>query len=282
MKSIIIYITALVMTQMVWGQGRIDGRFEYRRVTEPLSFESQENWVTTNPICTRVGITPNVELTDDACAGNYALRLETTADTICMPFPAAAICKNAIDFKPIALTGYYKAEFMGQDFAGIKVTLYSDRGLIGWGAIDLTQSTNMYTWFEIPIEYLNISVIPDSFTVSIFSSQGMEVSGTVISIDDLGFEEMIDVTIPNEPAFVTRLTPNPAVDEILVQVPNDLGMLRIRIFDEGGQPVASEKFEDQVRIPVYDYIEGMYIYEIWRSDQTMYDRGRFMVGKHGF
>jgi hypothetical protein len=281
MKSILVFLTTIILAQFSWGQGRIDGRFETRRITEPLTFDEPENWTTSNSLCQQIGITSNVDFSDDACAGDCALRLETTADTICMPFPATAIRKDAINFKPFALTGYYKAEFMGQDYAGIKVTFHSDRGVVGWGAIDLTQSTNIYSWFEIPIEYLHPAVVPDSFTLSIFSSQDVEVSGTVVYVDDLGFEEVIDVTIPNEPTFITRITPNPATDEILVVVPNDLGMLRLRIYDESGQPMESEKFEDQIRVPVYEYIEGMYIYEIWKSDRTLYDRGRFMVGKHG-
>ena len=280
MKSIII-IAVLLGYQVGWSQGKIDGRYELKRYGDPLSFETAENWVTTNSLCTAIGITPNVEMSDDACSGNFALKLETSADTACMPFPAAATCKNEITFRPEKLTGYYKADFKGNDYAGVKVTLHNDRGLVGWGALDIDYSTNIYSWFEVPIHYLNPAVMPDSFVVSVYSSQGNEVSGTVIYMDDLAFEAMADVTIPMEPVMKTRITPNPAVDEILVDVPEELGMVLIRIFDEAGQPRESEEFIDQIRIPVYNYTQGMYMYEIWLANRQMYDRGRFVVGKRG-
>ena len=249
---------------------------------EPIPFDEPECWSTSNGYCTAKGLPENVLLTPDAYLGTYALFLQTSMDSMGMPLPAVAIYKNAIQEQPDKFSGYYRADLRGDDYASIRISLISDRGAVGWGALDIMKSTFMYTPFEVPLQYLNPGVKADSFVVFIYSSFDRPVTGTSVMVDELKMETQTDVTIPLMERYTTRISPNPAVDDMLVEVPEDLGEVSVRIFDDAGQTLDYQVFECQIYLDVSNLTPGLYYYEI-RTDhnRVIYDKGRFKVVEHG-
>lgn len=256
------------------------GSFEDWCTVEPIPFDNPECWATSTPQCVALGLPLNVNLTEDANSGTYALVLTTGVDSIGMPFPAIAYFKNKINTRPEKITGYYKADLKGEDFASIRVTLTDERGSIGWGMLDITQSTNIYEHFEVPLHYYSASVQPDSFSLFIYSSYDLSTTGTTLTLDDVALETLTDVAIPLTEKFTTRINPNPATDEIHVEVPPGLGMVNLRIYNYGGQMVANQDFEDQVRINVSEFTAGLYFFEVRLPKNGIYDKGRFRVAEH--
>lgn len=283
MKSLIITFGMMLgMTVLTWSQDIRKGGYPDWTAVEPIPFDEPDCWSTSNGFCTSRGLPENVGLTDEAYSGTYALFLQTSMDSMGMPLPAVAVFKNAISDYPEKLTGMYRADLKGEDYASIRISLTSDRGAIGWGALDLTSSAYIYMPFEVPIQYISNAVKPDSFTVYIYSSFDRPVTGTMLMVDNLVMEAPTDVTIPLQQRYTTRISPNPVVDNMLVEVPENLGIVSLRIFDNSGQVLDYQEFECQLQVDVSNMTPGMYYYEI-RTDhnQVIYDKGRFKVVDHG-
>lgn len=254
--------------------------FEDWCIIEPIPFDDPACWVTSASRCMALGLPSNVNLTEDANTGTYALVLMTGEDSMGMPFPAIAYFRNKVITRPEKLTGYYKADFKGEDYASIRVTLTDERGSIGWGVLDITRSTNIYEHFEVPLHYYSPSIQPDSFSFYIYSSYDLPTSGTTLTLDDLSLETLTDVAIPLSKKFTTRVNPNPATDEIHVEVPPGLGMVNLRIYNYGGQIVVNQDFENQIRINVSELTAGLYFFEVHLPEYGVYDKGRFRVADY--
>lgn len=282
MKTCYSYLLICTLVTIgVKAQTPFNGGFEDWGTTTPLTNENPENWMTNNLLSQSLGLPPNVILTEDACSGSFAMRMETGIDGEGMPISAVAGMKNAVQGRPERLTGCYKADFKGDDYAEVQVTLLSDRGIVGRGFIDIGYSSFNFIYFELPIEYISNTIKPDSFIITIYSSVDRPVAGSWIILDDLQFEENIDVTIPLRENFVTRVWPNPATDEIRFEVPRALGEMWVRIFDAGGTILEKEIFENQIQIDVSRFAADIYYYEIRYENNELYDHGQFKVTRHG-
>jgi hypothetical protein len=282
MKSTIITLTILFAGFLsAKTQVPVKAGFEDWCTVQPISFEDVECWDSPNPMCSSLGLPSSITLTDDAYKGTYALKLETGMDEMGLPLIAEAIYKDKIYSRPEKFTGYCKADLKEDDYAIINISFMSDRGQIGWGSLNIEKSSDIFYRFEIPIHYLSTIMQPDSFAIYIYSSSGKAKVGTTIIIDDLAFETMTDVTIPLAEPFLTRITPNPSTDDILVELPKELGLVYFRIFDSNGRIMEYQTFEYQVRINVSEYIPGLYIYEVRLPNNEIYDKGRIRVAEHG-
>ncbi len=248
-------------------------------ITEPIFFDMPECWISTNPMAYASGLPANVSLTTDSYIGSHALKLETLLDDNGEVHAAVAILKNEILGRPDKFTGYYKADIVYSDYAGIRISLLSDRGIVGWGELDFKKSTIIFSPFEIPIQYISTAVIPDSFLLAIYSSVDNPMGGTSFVVDAVKFEEAIDVTIPLTEKYTTRITPNPAIDKILVMVPGRIGQVDIKIFDGNGRAVIFNTFEYQISIDVSELTNGLYFFEVRLKDHALYDKGRFSVAR---
>ena len=282
MKSTIITLTLLFAGFIcVKAQVPVKAGFEDWCTVQPISFEDVECWDSPNPMCSATGLPSSITLTDDAYKGTYALKLETSIDEMGLPLIAEAMYKDKIYGRPEKFTGYVKADLKGDDYSIINISFMSDRGNIGWGSLNIEKSSDIFYRFEIPIHYISTIIQPDSFEIYIYSSSERVTAGTSIIIDDLAFETMTDVTIPLAEPFLTRITPNPATDDILVELPKELGLVSFRIFDSNGRIMEYEIFEYQIRINVSEYTAGLYIYEIRLPNNEIYDKGRIRVAEHG-
>lgn len=271
---------AFLLANYTLAQVVVKGGYDDWCLVVPIPFDDPDCWNTSNPQCTSLGLPWNVALTEDANDGTYALLLETGSDSFFMAFPAIATFRNRVTYRPDKLTGLYKADLKLDDYSGIRILVLSARGIIGRGSLDFSQSTNIYTSFEVPITYISATAIPDSFSLSIYSSLDRATKGTILMIDELALVTMTDVTEPLAEKFTTRVTPNPATDEILVEVPVEIGLVTFRIFDNSGRILAYKTFENQVRINVYDFTAGLYLYEVRYKNGEMYDHGQFRVAEH--
>lgn len=282
MKSTTLTFAILFLgMQLIYGQVPVKAGFPDWCIVQPITLEDDECWDAPNPVCSSLGLSTSVTLTDDAFKGNYALKLETKTDAIGMPLIAEVMYCDQAHGRPDRLTGHYKADIKGDDYSIINISFTSDRGNIGWASLDIKQSTDIFLPFDIPLHYISPTVQPDSFSIFIYSSSDRPTTGTTLIVDDLAFETLTDVTIPLEESFLTRITPNPATDEILVIVPKEIGQVSFRLFDNSGRMMEYETFEYQIRINVSDFTAGLYMYEVRLANREIYDKGRIRVAEHG-
>ena len=282
MKSALITLTLLLLgIEYAIAQVPVKGGFEDWCVVVPIPFDQPECWMSSSPLCLATGLPDDVALTEDAKWGTYALLLETGEDENLLPLPAVASYSNVLTARPEKITGYYKADLKGDDYASIRITLRSDRGIVGWGVMDIIESTTIYTAFEIPVMYISPSVKADSIFLNIFSSYDQATAGTILMIDDLSIVSTTDVTEPLAEPYLTKVTPNPATDEIRIDVPGDHGMLYFILFDNSGRIMKNQQFESEVRLDVSDLTAGLYIYEVRMDNHEIYDTGRLRIAEHG-
>jgi hypothetical protein len=282
MKSTIIVLTAaLICGQSLVAQVPVKGGYEDWCIVVPIPFDQPECWISASPLCQARSLPDDVALTEDAKWGTYALLLETGVDDHLLPFPAVAYYQNALTARPEKLTGFYKADLKGDDYSSIRVTLKSDRGIVGWGVLDITKSTNIYTAFEMPLEYISPNVKPDSIFLSISSSYDQATTGTILMLDEVSLISITDVTEPLAEPYISRITPNPATDEIRIDVPGNHGLLYFILYDNSGRIIRNQEFENEVRMNVSELTAGLYFYEIRLSNRDIYDTGRLRIAEHG-
>lgn len=282
MKSALItLILAIIGGNSLTAQVPVKGGFEDWCIVSPIPFDQPDCWNSTNPLCLATGMANDVALTGDARQGTFALLLETGVDDHLFPLPASASYTNVLTARPEKVTGYYKADLKGEDYSSIRVTLRSDRGVVGWGALDISTSTNIYIAFEVPIVYISPDVKPDSIILTLYSSYDQATTGTVLMIDELSLVSTTDVTEPLAEPYISRITPNPATDEIRVDVPGNMGLLYFILFDNSGRITKNQKFEHEVRLDVSEITAGLYFYEIRLANQEILDTGRLRIAEHG-
>lgn len=282
MKSAIITtILAILVGQYLYAQVPVKSGFEDWCTVVPIPFDQPECWMSASPMCLATGMPDDVALTEDAKWGTFALLLETGVDDHLLPLPAVASYSNELTARPEKVTGYYKTDLKGDDYCSIRITLRSERGIVGWGALDITASTNIYTAFEVPIIYITPASKPDSIFLSLYSSYDQATTGTILMIDDLSLVSTTDVTEPLAEPYISRITPNPATDDIRVDVPGDLGLLYFILFDNSGRIMKNQEFEHEVRLNVSEITAGLYLYEIRLANKEILDTGRLQIAEHG-
>ena len=171
-------------------------------------------------MCEPRGLAPNVWRTAESYAGTYALKLETGRGLNGEPILGSVYCNAALRERPFTLKGYFKANLKTDDMAGIVIYLKSNNTVIGYSDFIIYTSTNYFTPFEIPIHYYNPVIVPDSMFISIHSSIGVASPGTNLIVDELSLESPeVAYAFPTPK---TILRPNPATDELLVEIPESL------------------------------------------------------------
>ena len=133
----------------------------------------------------------------------------------------------------------------------------------------------------MPIVYISPDVKPDSIILTLYSSYDQATTGTVLMIDELSLVSTTDVTEPLAEPYISRITPNPATDEIRVDVPGNMGLLYFILFDNSGRITKNQKFEHEVRLDVSEITAGLYFYEIRLANQEILDTGRLRIAEHG-
>jgi hypothetical protein len=182
---------------------------------EAWSGGEPDNWNTSNQNIPLIGVITTVSKDlSDPQQGETSVKLTTIK--ISIPFndsytiPAAlTLGKLNIDLvnktasvnggypfsgNPTKLTGYYKYQPVNNDKCVIGMGLFGwtngTRDTLGFGAIDTLGTTNTWTRFEVPVQYL-MDGTPDTMNILIVNSNpidGLDHTGTIMWVDNLSFE----------------------------------------------------------------------------------------------
>jgi len=100
--------------------------------------------------------------------------------------------------KPLKFQGYYKYEPSGGDSALVSVlltkynTIASKRDTIGFGRQIIKNTVSTYTKIELPIDYYITTVTPDTLTLLICSSAGINLNDLMHCQGSVGSKMWID------------------------------------------------------------------------------------------
>ena len=171
--------------------------------------------------------------TTDAYSGNFALVLSdwygTREDYVAIgedSKPTRNNCKDCgapIDFKPLILKGYYKFALLGgvpSDSVSGNIEVYDSillkRDTIGEGTIVLPSTPDVYSMFEMPIDYSAQDLTPDTIILKVSleaasSAQGIGCGNCMyFYIDGLELLETTTSTGSTQKLQELNIFPNPA------------------------------------------------------------------------
>jgi hypothetical protein len=153
-------------------------------------------------------------------------------------------------------------------------TVTQQADTIGYGFVQLTPTpADTLEEFSVDIQYLS-NQTPDSIVV-IFYSTGPNMSGGVLSVDDLYFDFSSSTqSILDHQHF--SVFPNPASDYLQIQSPYDDSEAQITIYTIHGQIVRNTHFKNEVSYNIKDLANGIYLVKI--ESQTHH--GIYKIIKH--
>jgi hypothetical protein len=231
--------------------------------------------------------------TSDAHSGNWAVQGDVVTVSGLGVGPAIISGVEGvgipINFRPVALKGYYKFTSVNNDYMQVQANLLkSGVGGIGGGAANLTP-TGSYTEFNINIGYITGDV-PDTVIIAVFiaGNGGFPNVGSKMFVDDLSWSNTSDVKelengIPTEFALMQNY-PNPfnPTTKIRYSIP-EASIVTIKVYDMLGSEVATLINEEQ---PVGNYevtfdasglSSGMYLYKIFAGSRQSFIETRKMI-----
>jgi hypothetical protein len=169
------------------------------------AYENPANWGTLNSSTAIISVFTTVKATGtDAYSGNSAIKLISKFIAFAGQTAPGMATTGTINTntqaveggfvytqRPIALTGWYKANPQTGDKGSIEVKLWRRVGgveeVVGEAILDVTTPVSTYTRFVLPINY-NTANAPDSARLILFSSDGANaVAESELIVDDLEF-----------------------------------------------------------------------------------------------
>ena len=158
-------------------------------------------------------------------------------------------------------SGYYKFFPENQDTARINVIMYKSGEQIGWGYFEQADIIDVWSKFDVEINYSDDTAIPDSMNVILEASQWPITGESRLYLDKLSFDGDY---IPVEEEFASnfRLYPNPTNDIINISNLNDYNSeCQIKIIDLLGKIHYNCKYDakSNILIDVANLDRGVYI-----------------------
>jgi hypothetical protein len=276
-NALFLVLLSFLFSATLLAQNIPNAGFENWQNVAPYNVEEPVGWVTSNILGASMGLTPNATKVTDSHSGSYAMRLETVSVPGGDALVGSAVCMGGLTGKPVKVTGYYKATFMGNDIGGVGIFIRADNGMaIAGGELDIEANASSYTYFEMPIEYFVPGMEPDSFNLVLFASTDELTPGSVIYFDDLTFDGVSAVGKPSVRESKVSTWPNPASDQLQVSAPVAWGELSLKVIGQNGMPVHLVRFSHQVIVDVSAWTSGKYFLELrddrgklLQSDQVM-------------
>lgn len=267
-----------------------------------FSYETPDGWQTFNILSLAIPPAPlsAFKVTGlDKHSGNYALKLksvQTNNDVIQNIFGDTAggtytgkIIYSPFGFKygfpytsrPEKLKFWAKYFPVGNDLAGAIVFLSKWNGIgtdtVGLGQFDIPSTPN-YSLFQGTITY-ELDVIPDTATIFFYTSKDPEFArlNSTLYIDDVEFTGWVGIDESKLNAVKVRAFPNPANENITIQVQN-ADSDKIILTDVSGRSMAEYRIvNDKVTVDTRLFVNGFYFYEVRNSENRSLARGKFNV-----
>lgn len=274
--------------------------------------DENDNWITTlNDLMTipaPIGPGPvTVFKSTDAHTGNYAAKLVSGKLTfipndifipgmlgtckMLMTSNKALLGRGCVDCKPTKFSGYFKSSPVNGDSvcAVILVSKWNaatkHRDTIGYGAQYFKGEVATYQKFEVPVTYYN-SEASDSITLLCVSSGGFNAVkfteakgqvGSTMYVDDLVVENASGIQQSLMPEVGVTTYPNPATEEMHVDLTKALKNGSFEVYNVQGKLVAVHMLS-QIKntVSVRNMTPGTYYFRVLEGT-SLYNTGSFIV-----
>lgn len=218
------------------------------------------DWQTTN------GLLPaglvNCFQTNNSHTGDFAMQMKTI-DLAGNLIPAVAslgtvgigFTEGGIPFtgKPVALHVYVRHPSTGNEVF-IAAEFFNSGESIGGGSWSTTDSLADYTEITIPINFSG-TLNPDTLNITLLTDAWTE--GSMMQVDDLGFEYL--PTVSPETQFSERLLffPNPCSNQLFYKYSGNIPPI-MEIYNSNGRRMVQQQSKGQT-IETGSYPAGLYI-----------------------
>ncbi len=241
-------------------------------ITQQVSNTNFENWTSSSVEIPDTWLTyfddnllPHVKKTSDKYKGQFAATITTKYydidDNLSMTFNGRYTQNGPIGGSPFnnqidTLFGYYKYQPQGQDSASIHLNFKKNGNSLMGGNGTLLLPTNVYTYFEIPI---NLMQQPDTIFIYINSSEWpveQSNNGSKLTIDELQFKSNpINTYINNQVKnSFYNLFPNPVKDILNIEFNSDINQnIDISILDISGKIISNNEFYAKEGINIFKF-----------------------------
>ncbi len=262
-------------------------------------YEEPQSWGTPNPTTNGFGFVTATKTTDPQFvhSGNAALKLRThhiaiinvyaqgaavTGEVSIAGIPPIAQVTGGIPFnlRPDAMKAWIKYFPQGADTAqvGMLLSKWNNetgmRDTVGTALLQLSETVQNYTEFEIPLEYI-LEEDPDTMLLGVICSSFFEpVLGTEMYIDDL--------SLVYEPSSVAdrfgrklMVYPNPATSRVWFDAPD---AIEVRILNSMGQVVLQKNLSSGENHVALDGLSsGLYLFELMDKQGARIGVSRLVV-----
>lgn len=256
-------------------------------------------WVTMNQLCALGSPIVTVTKTSDAVSGQAAVlrtQILGTANADSTPGFLSRLVPGLINSgtldvnntfnplqqgkpftsRPACFEGYYKYSPIFGDSAAIYVKLALSGQTVGTAYISVTQAVNNYTFFSIPVNYVNSSN-PDSINVVLVSSAGSQDNkgrkGSRLWVDEIHIGTCT-VGIEDKAIVLGQVFPNPASNDLTISLAENVSSGDFQLFNVEGKLVKSAFLSSmETTLSLNDLPNGMYFYTLVSQD------GKRMSGK---
>lgn len=305
MKKVSLFLVAVMAVLSVNAQTFPDGGFENcweQRTCEKGTFWDfvEDHFIQTlnelYELPAENGIAPLTAFREeDAYEGNYSLKL--VSDTmnfgnqrIFLPgacgtlhidfFNIDCTLGNPFTHRPTSMSGYMKYAPVNGDSAAIEVVLKKNTVTVGSGKVMFYNAVNAYTAFKVDINYTS-ETTPDSVIVIVAASANYDFTsittlmdcegqvGSTIYIDELAFDYEIGVKELLMSDIYVNVYPNPACDQLNIQLEKDIEG-EILVYDINGKQLLNQQVNGkQFSIDINTLATGNYFFNIVNNNQKI-------------
>jgi len=294
MKKLLLFTIAFIIVSKAIAQPFANGNLEGWQQSQSGLYDQPTGgfWATLNPLVDLTGPV-TVEKTTDACQGEFAAKLTTKNFTslLVAGFLASGTFNqlnlaNPLTIgkpftqKPQTLSGCYKYVPVNGDSAALVSILTkwnsqtNSRDTIASAGGITAQPQANYTNFTYTYEYFSQET-PDSiqivFTSSADGANNNGQVGSALWVDNVELSILNGISIPLMPEVTVSFYPNPAVDNVTINLDNIEGKSTLSIYSADGKQILQRQvFKGINTLSLAGLPCGIYSYTITQNNQTLY------------
>jgi hypothetical protein len=196
------------------------------------------------------------------------------------------------DTKPANFQGYYQSFPLNGDSAAAVLLLSKwnsashKRDTLAYNREVFHGTVNQWTYFDVPVNYLDQTTMPDSITVLLLSCAGFNAANMMGSVGTVGSTALFDdVTLTNitgipmlmMPEVSVKISPNPVTDVANVTLDKVVKNGVFEIYNSQGKLMQAQPLGSLANhIYVGSLSSGMYYYKVTDGKNPL-NTGTFLV-----